>query len=505
MTRIPVGVSVGKPAQISRRKFLRAGSVATVSVLVAGCLGDDSTDDDQGENATEEQHNNQRNGEEETSEAVPADFDDRNQLREYSKQYIELLATGEYDTAAAWFDGEEGIAMSATELQSIWSSEIGESGEIETFVSVSYLGNNVGVDTYTVWTEIGGEAFEFTIGYTENGISLFEFLKIEEWSQPAYVDDSSFVEEEFALDTPLDCELGGTLSVPDTADQVPGVVLVHGNGPQDRDTTVGPNRPFRELAHGLASVGIAVFRYDKRTFACEPDHSDVTVDDVVTEDALTAISQLRDHEEVDEEQIWVIGHSFGGAFAPRIADMDGNVAGTVMLAPGPARPIEEMIRDQVEHNLDQLGATGEQRQEVLDAVSREGEKIRTLDIGDDEVVRFGGREFHETLQQYDPITTAKEVGIPQLLIQGGQDWQVTVEDDLPVWKDGLKSRDDVEITVYDDLNHLFQKSEGERTQQEYVEPNSPVDERVITETSTFVRDESGDPRESVSLLGKRWN
>src|SRR5665254_10563 len=44
------------------------------------------------------------------------------------------------------------------------------------------------------------------------------------------------------------------------------VVLVQGSGPSDRDETIGPNKPFRDIAWGLASAGIAVLRYDKRTF-----------------------------------------------------------------------------------------------------------------------------------------------------------------------------------------------------------------------------------------------
>jgi hypothetical protein len=41
---------------------------------------------------------------------------------------------------------------------------------------------------------------------------------------------------------------------------------VHGSGPNDRDSTVGANKIFRDLAEGLASAGIAVLRYDKRTY-----------------------------------------------------------------------------------------------------------------------------------------------------------------------------------------------------------------------------------------------
>ncbi len=47
----------------------------------------------------------------------------------------------------------------------------------------------------------------------------------------------------------------------------PAAVMVQGSGPNDRDETIGPNKPFRDIAEGLSSDGIAVLRYDKRTYA----------------------------------------------------------------------------------------------------------------------------------------------------------------------------------------------------------------------------------------------
>lgn len=64
-----------------------------------------------------------------------------------------------------------------------------------------------------------------------------------------------------------DYPLPGLLTLPDGAGPFPAVLLVHGSGPQDRDEAVGPNRPFRDLAVGLAALGVASLRYDKRTFA----------------------------------------------------------------------------------------------------------------------------------------------------------------------------------------------------------------------------------------------
>jgi uncharacterized protein len=45
------------------------------------------------------------------------------------------------------------------------------------------------------------------------------------------------------------------------------VVLLSGSGPQDRDETIGRNKPLKDLAWGLASAGVAVLRFDKVTHA----------------------------------------------------------------------------------------------------------------------------------------------------------------------------------------------------------------------------------------------
>ena len=142
-------------------------------------------------------------------------------------------------------------------------------------------------------------------------------------------------------------DLPGTLTLPRGAGPFPVVVLVHGSGAHDRDETIGANKPFRDIAHGLAERGIAVLRYEKRTYRYRRLLSDeqFTIDRETTYDALQAIAYLRQSRFIDHRRIFVLGHSQGGMLAPRIAGRAPDVAGVILLA-APARPLLDLLVEQ---------------------------------------------------------------------------------------------------------------------------------------------------------------
>src|SRR6202011_2548692 len=146
----------------------------------------------------------------------------------------------------------------------------------------------------------------------------------------------------------------GTLSIPQGDGPFAAVLLVHGSGPQDRDETIPPNKPFRDLAWGLASQGIAVLRYEKRTkvytASMRSEIDTLTVKEEVIDDALEAVALLRERPEIDAQQIFVLGHSLGGYLAPRIGSADPQIRGLIILA-GSARPFEDVILDQMTYVL----------------------------------------------------------------------------------------------------------------------------------------------------------
>ena len=163
-----------------------------------------------------------------------------------------------------------------------------------------------------------------------------------------YVDRSTFTEREITVDAG-GWPLPGTLTMPNGAGPWPAVVLVQGSGPSDRDETIGPNKIFRDLAHGLGSKGIAVLRYEKRTRQFGPKIAPLTtftVKEETIDDAVAAVELLRKTSGIDPRRVFVAGHSLGGMVAPRIATAAGaSVRGLIVLA-GAVRSLEQSIIDQ---------------------------------------------------------------------------------------------------------------------------------------------------------------
>jgi hypothetical protein len=405
-------------------------------------------------------------------------------LKDRARSFVRLLADGEYGSAHDRFTDGTAAQISAEQLGSAWQQRTDTKGAFTGIASAEYRGQSDGVHVVVLQADFERGQQQAKVALTADGVTGFRLPQGGSYTPPDYVDRSAFTERTLSLSAPGSCSLGATLSVPTGSGSVPGVVLVHGNGAQDRDETVGPNRTFRDLAWGLATNGVAVLRYDKRTHACDVDLADATIDDVVTVDALTAIDRIRETDRVARDGVFVVGHSIGGTLAPRIARRDADLAGVVMLA-ALARPIADAIVDQQRYLLT-LDGFSEDDEQTMEQVRGLAERIRTLDIPDDRVVNgFGGDEYYRTLREYDHLATAASLDVPRLLLQGERDWQVTVEDDLAMWRSAMGDQPDVTIRTYPQLTHHFMPGEGEPTRQEYFEPNN-VAETVVTDVAQFV-------------------
>ncbi len=310
------------------------------------------------------------------------------------------------------------------------------------------------------------------------------------WKPAAYVKADSFQERKITVGG-APWQLPGTLTLPSGAGPFPAVVLVHGSGPGDQDESVGPNKPFKDLAWGLATRGIAVLRYSKRTrvhgrqMAELPDG--FTVNEEAVEDARAAVDLLANTKEIDPRRIFVVGHSLGGMLAPRIAAVNKEVAGVILLA-GNTRPIEELVLEQIRYAASLNGKVTPEGEKAIQAAEQARREIRSPDLKPGMTVKFLGVStsavYFLDLRDYHPAEAAAALGLPIFVLQGERDYQVRLAD-FDGWRKALAKQPTASFKLYPGLNHLFMSGAGPSSDADYLNPGH-VEEDVIRDIAGWI-------------------
>lgn len=283
--------------------------------------------------------------------------------------------------------------------------------------------------------------------------------------------------------------LQGALTLPHGKGPFPAVVLVGGSGPTDMDETIGPNKPFRDLAHGLAAKGIAVLRYDKRThdhatLAVQDKHFDI--DDEYTDDALAALKQLRATPGIDRHAVFLLGHSQGAAEAPHIAERDTAIAGLILIA-APTHPLfDEMIR-QLHYLIGIEPTQADALRAQLAMAEAARDKVAAFTSAKPEAPGpFGTTAaYWLSLRDYDPVAVARKLSLPLLILQGGRDYQVTPTEDFPRWQQAFAHDPRVTLREYPGLSHLMTPAGDPPSPADYAKP-AQVDPQVIADIAAWI-------------------
>ena len=286
-----------------------------------------------------------------------------------------------------------------------------------------------------------------------------------------------------------DWELPGTLTTPVGDGPFPVVILVHGSGPNDRDETIGPNKPFRDIAWGLAQKGIATLRYDKRTFVYGNKMAqlpDMTVNEETVDDAVLALKFLQSQARSEKTKIYILGHSLGGMMMPRIAGLAPDAAGYVIMS-GPVTPLDDIIVEQTKYLSELDGTVTDQEKQSIQSTEAARDIIKSLkpDSNFTAAQLFNAPvSYWIDLNGYDPAEQAKSIEKPLLILQGERDYQVTMKE-FNLWKDALGNKNNVTFKSYEGLDHLYLYGTEKSNPQEYNVPGK-VDSRAIDDISAWV-------------------
>jgi esterase/lipase len=417
----------------------------------------------------------------------------KNTTEEIATAFITFLSQEKYANAYNYFNSTVKNQFSFSQFKGTWEYFTGTYGEFES-IRDKIPSNESGFEIVMInCTFAEGYVITFRIVFDDlKEISGFWTDKIETinpYIAPEYVNLSSFTEFDITIGSG-EWELPGTMSIPKGPGTFPCVVLVHGSGANDRDETIGPNKPFKDIAWGLASSGIVVLRYDKRTLVYPEETAkdmNLTVKEEVVDDAIEAVNLLKTFDEVDQNHIYVLGHSLGGMMAPQIAYFEENITGLIMLA-APARSLEDLIYDQTVYLSELDGVIDENETSVINMTEEALVKIKSLNISEDEQILTVYKAYWQYLNNYDQVGTADNLTIPVLLLQGKRDYQVTYEDDFIIWNNTFNDNTNVLLKTYDLLNHLFLSGQGKPTNTEYMIPGH-VSEDVIQDIASFAKGE----------------
>jgi dienelactone hydrolase len=409
-------------------------------------------------------------------EPVPRKPDD---IERAARAFVEILAKKDFEEATNVFDPTMKKVLPAEKLSQIWKTLQGQVGAFERQLAVRKQKVSQ-YDVVFVTCKFKSATLDVKVVLdSQKRVSGLFFVPGQspssyKYTPPVYVLKNSFLEKEIVVGT-KEWPLPGTLSLPKGKGPFPALILVHGSGPQDRDETIGPNKPFRDLAWGLASQEIAVLRYEKRT----KQHAgklvsmskSITVFEETIEDALAAVLILRKYSFIDKNRIFVLGHSLDGMLIPRIAQHDEGktIAGFVVLA-GTTRPMEDIILEQYKYIFSLDNMLQENEKEVLEKLKKQvalvKSKTLSMDTPDSDLPFGVPTSYWLDLRDYDPAVCARRITRPILILQGERDYQVTMAD-FKRWKENLASRKNVEFKVFPLLNHLFIKGEGKSKPAEY--------------------------------------
>jgi dienelactone hydrolase len=406
------------------------------------------------------------------------------------------LGRGNYAGALRHADPGLVKALSESDLARAWEQSVGKAGSFAGVERITSLGTRER-ERVTVVAKLERGTIDVLLGFGASDLPSSLYLRPAKpsYSPPSYADPSKLEERAVTLGAG-DAAIGATLTLPKGAGPFPVVIMLAGSGPQDRDATMAAARPLRDLALGLATLGVASLRWDKRVtdpvaLTALVPLADATVEHEYLHDASLAIALAESTSGLDPARVFVLGHSQGGWLVPWIMERHPKVAGGVLLA-GCARHFNAIVPSQLEYlaKLDD-GVVGPLEALQIGKVREQCERAKRKDLSPDtpasELPLGVPAKYWIAIRDYDAVATAKRNGRPLLALQGGRDYQVTPADDLAMWRAALAGKKGSSWKLYPTLNHAFIAGEGRIEPREYLELSGHLAEEVVRDVAKWVQ------------------
>jgi dienelactone hydrolase len=437
------------------------------------------------------------------SVALTAACGDRNpkpgdMANELAYGFVEDLQAEEYEKCLELLQSGRQGELTPDSLASLWLETRRKAGSF-TGMSDHYAVTVIG-DVHRA--EIRRAHTNMTVIYTLDYYIDFDkghelraaTVETEKPEKPAaYAVPDGIIEENAVVSAASGYPLNGKLTLPVDIPEdmpLPAVVLIHDAGEWDMDGSVFDNKPFKDIAHYLASNGIAVLRYDKLTYAY-PDGLDKPYDEIITADiesvydGIYARVFLREDARIDQNRVFVLGHGRGGSLAAEICDL-GDYAGYISMAGSPRNPVE-LAYDNALYDAALAGETAEAAAALLQGdidayLSLAGMEREEAEKAN--VLGFPGSYLLNIIE--NPPASYLSLEAPALILQGANDFETYYDRDFEMYKTALAGNPGAVFRLYEGLNHLFMWSTMEKPDiRDYI-PEGHVEESVLRDIVVWI-------------------
>lgn len=400
------------------------------------------------------------------------------------------LQRTQYDSCQTMFDTIVSNKINADVMKQIWESMPRYMGEFQSYGDIRAEKRD-SMEKVLVRCAFAKTKMDLQLSFNQQkkitGIFFLPPKNTASYNSPEYSKPYKFYESKIILKSGK-YELPAVICIPNNVKNPPVAILLAGSGPNDKDESIGPNKPMKDLALGLASNGIASIRYDKRTLTYGQDMAarpDLGIEEEVTLDAVSAVEMMRKNPLTKDSRIYIIGHSLGAMCAPWVASKT-KANGIIMMA-GNARPLEDLIVEQYQYlyGTDKSGMVDPEVKKIAEkaAVVKNANVLKAAKP--EELPLNLPSSYWQSLNAYKHVDVAKKLKQPILVVQGERDYQVTMTD-FNLWKQALGDPAKNTFISYPALNHLFMKGEGKSMPSEY-ETQGNVEEQVIIDMSSWIK------------------
>lgn len=297
-----------------------------------------------------------------------------------------------------------------------------------------------------------------------------------------FISFSQIIEKEISIYAQPDSLYGTILISPKSK----YLCIIHaGSGPTDRNGNNeygGENNSLKKLAEELSKSKISVFRYDKRGIGKSKNA-------LKSEDSLSIYNYVNDllkwieyfsNPPYNYKKFILIGHSEGGLITTMASEKEKKISKLVLLASAGYRADTLLKR--------QLSYLHENAKKVIfpliDTFAK-GYKVENIPP-------MLSMFFRESIQNYliswfaiDPAIELSKIKIPTLIIQGDNDFQVSVDN-----AERLKSfKKDAELKIIPHVNHVLVEAPKEKkaNMDTYNQPELPISKLILDTIIEFIQ------------------